>query len=167
MSNIDWITDALCRVHDATRLLEPSRVHRVTGGQLPPPFLLRPSIGASGNHEWQKGLRIRPRRCACFTALRPKVSDYSRFPRLLIPRRPDLIGSQTEKEDHMITLLTMHELHGLTVQELGELHQLFSMLLIETEIDTPDRRSILASLENIERAMGQQARPTAGQARFR
>ena len=44
----------------------------------------------------------------------------------------------------MITLLTMQELHGLTAQELGELHQLFSMLLIETEPDTPDRRNILA-----------------------
>ncbi|PWE33817.1 hypothetical protein DDZ14_03915 [Maritimibacter sp. 55A14] len=59
----------------------------------------------------------------------------------------------------MITLLTMHELHGLTAQELGELHQLFSMLLIETEPDTPDRRDILASLENIERAMGLTATP--------
>lgn len=29
----------------------------------------------------------------------------------------------------MITLITMHELHGLTAQELGELYQLFSMLL--------------------------------------
>lgn len=60
----------------------------------------------------------------------------------------------------MITLLTMQELHGLTAQELGELHQLFSMLLIETEPDTPDRRNILATLENIERAMGCTARPT-------
>jgi len=61
----------------------------------------------------------------------------------------------------MITLLTMHELHGLTAQELGELHQLFSMLLIETEPDTPDRRNILATLENIERAIGRQAKPAA------
>jgi|GEM_PF-6520022 len=59
----------------------------------------------------------------------------------------------------MITLLTMHELHGLTAQELGELHQLFSMLLIATDPDTPDRRNILASLENIERASSYQARP--------
>ncbi len=41
-----------------------------------------------------------------------------------------------------------------------ELHQLFSMLLIETEPDTPDRRNILATLENIERAMGCAARPS-------
>ncbi|NBB81506.1 MAG: hypothetical protein GVY36_19050 [Verrucomicrobia bacterium] len=60
----------------------------------------------------------------------------------------------------MITLLTMHELHGLTAQRLGELHQLFSMLVIETEPDTPDRRNILATLENIERAMGCAARPS-------
>ena len=61
----------------------------------------------------------------------------------------------------MITLLTMQELHGLTAQELGELHQLFSMLLVETEPGTPDRRNILATLENIERAIGHQARPAA------
>ena len=67
----------------------------------------------------------------------------------------------------MITLIIMHELHGLTAQELGELHQLFSMLLIETEPDTPDRRNILASLENLERAMGCQARPVAQPARIR
>ncbi len=52
----------------------------------------------------------------------------------------------------MITLLTMHELQGLTVQQLGELHQLFSMLLLETEPDTPDRRNILATLENMRAA---------------
>tara|TARA_R110000850_G_scaffold165215_4_gene290261 strand:- start:1712 stop:2140 length:429 start_codon:yes stop_codon:yes gene_type:complete len=123
--------------------------------------LRRPSIGALGNHEWQKGQRIRSRRYACSTVLRPKVSDSSRFLRLLIPRTPELVGSQTEKENHMITLLTMHELHGLTAQELGELHQLFSMLLIATAPDTPDRRNILATLENIERAMGYASRPTA------
>lgn len=67
----------------------------------------------------------------------------------------------------MITLLTMHELHGLTVQELGELHQLFSMLLIATEPETPDRRNILASLENIERAMGIQAKSVVRLARIR
>lgn len=67
----------------------------------------------------------------------------------------------------MITLLTMQELHGLTAQELGELHQLFSMLLIETEPETPHRRNILASLENIERAMGYHARPAARPARIR
>lgn len=59
----------------------------------------------------------------------------------------------------MITLLTIHELQGLTAQELGELHQLFLTLLTQTEPDTPDRRNILASLENIERAMGHKARP--------
>ncbi len=61
----------------------------------------------------------------------------------------------------MITLLTMHELQGLTAQELGELHQLFSMLLIKTEPDTANRRNIFATLENIERAMGYAARPAA------
>lgn len=61
----------------------------------------------------------------------------------------------------MITLLTMQELHGLTAQELGELHQHFSMLLIETEPDTPDRRNILATRENIERAMGYATRHAA------
>ncbi|WP_306168656.1 hypothetical protein [Halomonas sp. MMSF_3323] len=61
----------------------------------------------------------------------------------------------------MITLLTMHELQGLTDQELGELHQLFSMLLLETEPDTPDRRNILATLENIERATSHQPKTAA------
>lgn len=131
------------------------------------PFVVPPSKSSSDSQYWQKRLRMRPRRCACSTSLRPKVSDYSRFLHLLIPRRPELVGSQAEKEDHMITLLTMHELHGLTVQELGELHQLFSMLLIATEPETPDRRNILASLENIERAMGIQAKSVVRLARIR
>ena len=59
----------------------------------------------------------------------------------------------------MIALITMHELNGLTTQELGELYQLFSMLLVETEPGTADRRNILATLENIQRAMGFRKRP--------
>ncbi|AKO96675.1 hypothetical protein MALG_01491 [Marinovum algicola DG 898] len=61
----------------------------------------------------------------------------------------------------MIALITMHELHGLTAQELGELYQLFSMLLAEAEPDSADRRNILATLENIERAFGCARRPMA------
>lgn len=61
----------------------------------------------------------------------------------------------------MITLLTMHELQGLTVQQLGELHQHFLALLANTDPATADRRNILATLENIERAMGYAARPSA------
>lgn len=61
----------------------------------------------------------------------------------------------------MITLLTMHELQGLTAQQLGELHQHFLALLATTDPATADRRNILATLENIERTMGYAARPTA------
>lgn len=61
----------------------------------------------------------------------------------------------------MTTLITMHELQGLTEQELGELHQLFTLLLSETEPHSPERRNIFATLENIERAMGYQRRPAA------
>jgi len=60
----------------------------------------------------------------------------------------------------MIALITMHELQGLTVQQLGELHQFFTWLSTEPNLDEAERRHILASLENIERAMGYAARPT-------
>lgn len=59
----------------------------------------------------------------------------------------------------MITLITMHELQGLTVQQLGELHQFVTWLLTEPTLDEAERRNILATLENIERAMGYVARP--------
>ncbi|WP_305968479.1 MULTISPECIES: hypothetical protein [unclassified Mameliella] len=61
----------------------------------------------------------------------------------------------------MITLLTMHELQGFTDQELDALHELYLTLLMETDPDTPDRRNILASLENIERMRGQRSKPRA------
>ena len=54
----------------------------------------------------------------------------------------------------MIALITMHELQGLTAQQLGELHQFFTWLLTEPTLDEAEHRHILASLENIERAMG-------------
>ena len=59
----------------------------------------------------------------------------------------------------MIALITMHELQGLTAQQLGELHQLLTLLLTEAGFDEADRRNILATLENIERVMGYVARP--------
>ena len=59
----------------------------------------------------------------------------------------------------MIALITMHELQGLTAQQLGELHQHFLSLLANSDPATADRRNILATLENIERAMGYVARP--------
>ncbi|WP_366555337.1 hypothetical protein [Aquibaculum sediminis] len=62
----------------------------------------------------------------------------------------------------MTTLITIHELQGLTDQELGELHQLFTILLSETAPHTPERRAILATLENIERTMGLAAAPASG-----
>ncbi|KEO54650.1 hypothetical protein [Thioclava pacifica] len=60
----------------------------------------------------------------------------------------------------MIALITMHELQGLTAQQLGELHQFFTWLLTEPTFDEAERRHILATLENIERAMGYVARPS-------
>jgi len=59
----------------------------------------------------------------------------------------------------MIALITMHELQGLTAQQLGELHQFVTWLLTEPTLDEAERRNILATLENIERAMGYVARP--------
>lgn len=59
----------------------------------------------------------------------------------------------------MIALITVHELQGLTAQQLGELHQFFTWLLAEPTLDEAERRNILATLENIERAMDYVARP--------
>lgn len=60
----------------------------------------------------------------------------------------------------MIAFITMHELEGLTAQQLGELHQFFTWLLTDAAPDTSERRNILATLENIERAIGYVARPS-------
>ncbi|MBD3754133.1 MAG: hypothetical protein IE937_00660 [Gammaproteobacteria bacterium] len=60
----------------------------------------------------------------------------------------------------MIATITMQELQCLTAQQLGELHQFFSSLLTEPTLDEAERRNILATLENLERAMGYPARPT-------
>ncbi|MBV50461.1 MAG: hypothetical protein CMN10_18125 [Roseobacter sp.] len=60
----------------------------------------------------------------------------------------------------MIALINMHELQGLTAQQLGELHQFFTWLLTEPTLDEAERCHILASLENIERAMGYVTRST-------
>ncbi|MCF8466217.1 MAG: hypothetical protein K9G33_02345 [Sneathiella sp.] len=60
----------------------------------------------------------------------------------------------------MNTIITMNELKGLTDQELGELHQLLTLLLAEADPALQEYRNILASLENIARAMGYAARPT-------
>ena len=61
----------------------------------------------------------------------------------------------------MITLLTMHELHGLTAQELGELHQLFSMLLIASSNAT--RSPPLADCVLVARRSGQETGHRTGQ----
>ncbi|MDJ0825080.1 MAG: hypothetical protein QNJ16_06200 [Rhodobacter sp.] len=59
----------------------------------------------------------------------------------------------------MIALITMYELQGLSAQQLGGLHRILLKLLMTTAPHTPDRRNILASLENIERALGVVWRP--------
>lgn len=60
----------------------------------------------------------------------------------------------------MNTIITMHELIGLTDQELGELHQFLTLLLATADPASQAYRNILATLENIERAMGKLARPS-------
>ena len=54
----------------------------------------------------------------------------------------------------MNTIITMHELHGLTDQELGELHQLLTLLLAEADTASQERRNILASLKSIRSLLG-------------
>lgn len=59
----------------------------------------------------------------------------------------------------MITIITQNELNRLTIQELGELHQLLTLLLAEADPTSQERRNILASLANIARARADKARP--------
>ena len=54
----------------------------------------------------------------------------------------------------MNTIITTNELHGLTNQELGELHQLLTLLLTAADPASQERRNILTSLANIARARG-------------
>ncbi|MFZ1725282.1 MAG: hypothetical protein WBO29_08380 [Albidovulum sp.] len=60
----------------------------------------------------------------------------------------------------MNTIITQSELNGLTDQELGELHQLLTLLLTEAEPASQERRNILASLANIARARSYKRRWT-------
>jgi len=92
-------------------------------------------------------------KAACFTLLRPKVS-IKPSKHLPLPKRPGRARPKTEKEVHMNTIITMYELNGLTDQELGELHQLLTLLLAESDPASQERRNILASLENIKRVLG-------------
>ena len=62
----------------------------------------------------------------------------------------------------MNTIITQSELNGLTDQELGELYQLLTLLMAEADPASQERRNIMASLENIERALGQTKRPRRG-----
>ncbi len=58
----------------------------------------------------------------------------------------------------MNTIITQAELNGLTDHELGELHQLLTLLLLAAEPASQERRKILASLGNIARARAYKAR---------
>ena len=58
----------------------------------------------------------------------------------------------------MNTIITMHELNGLTDQELGELHQLLTLLLSGTDPRSQEYQNILMSLENVARVFGCKAR---------
>ena len=59
----------------------------------------------------------------------------------------------------MNTIITMNELYGLTDQELGELHQLLTLLLTAADPASQERRNILTSLANIARARSHKAKP--------
>ena len=52
----------------------------------------------------------------------------------------------------MNTIITQNELNRLTIQELGELHQLLTLMLTEADSASQERRNILASLANVARA---------------
>lgn len=59
----------------------------------------------------------------------------------------------------MNTIITQNELNRLTLQELGELHQLLTLLLTEADPASQERRNILTSLANVARARTGRARP--------
>ncbi len=61
----------------------------------------------------------------------------------------------------MNTIITQSELNWLTLQELGELHQLLNLLLAEADPASQERRNILASLANVARARAGRSRPVA------
>lgn len=58
----------------------------------------------------------------------------------------------------MNTLITIHELKWLTDQELGELHQLLTLLLTEADPASQEYRNILASLANVAHVRGYKAK---------
>ena len=55
----------------------------------------------------------------------------------------------------MIALVTIFELEQLSDNQLENLHYVLSRLLMVTNAGSPDRRNILATLENIEIILGQ------------
>jgi len=58
----------------------------------------------------------------------------------------------------MNTIITQSELNRLTDQELGELHQLLTLLFTAADPASQERRNILASLGNIARVRAYKAR---------
>lgn len=58
----------------------------------------------------------------------------------------------------MNTIITQSELNRLTIQELGELHQLLTLLLAEAEPASQEHHNILKSLANVARARAGKAR---------
>lgn len=65
--------------------------------------------------------------------------------------RPAWAGLAIDKVDHMTRLFTMIELECLTMTQLEELREMLLRILILTEYCSPERRNILASMENIDR----------------
>ena len=55
----------------------------------------------------------------------------------------------------MMTLFTIYELEQQSDNQLENLHYVLYRLLMATKPNSPDRRNILATLENIEIVLGQ------------
>jgi len=64
------------------------------------------------------------------------------------------LGLKKTRSITMIALFTIFELEQLSDNQLDHLHHILSRLLIATEPNSPDRRNILATLENIEIVLG-------------
>jgi len=64
------------------------------------------------------------------------------------------LGLKKTRGITMIALFTIFELEQLSDNQLDHLHHILSRLLMTTEPNSPDRRNILATLENIEFVLG-------------
>jgi hypothetical protein len=73
----------------------------------------------------------------------------------LILQDLEWLGLKKTRSINMIALFTIFELEQLSDAQLDHLHHILIRLLMATEPNSPDRRNILATLENIESIWGQ------------